>query len=123
MIRVGLAAIELVLGQFAVAHRIAAGQLGGGGIIGNRLHFKDMQAAEGGNLFKGQRRIVDQPGGRRMRHQRMGGSGHGFAPSKMSSGNGNSRPFSERLCRQTVVRAPLRRKPRHRQAIGHARRG
>ena len=99
IVRIGLAAVELFLGQLAVADRVTPSQLGRGGIIGDGLDFENVQAAEGGDLVEGQRRIVDQPGGGGVLHQRMGGSGHDGLPlaTDLRRENGNSRPFSERL--------------------------
>jgi len=40
--------------------------------IGDALNFQRMQVAESGDLVKGQRGVVDQPNGRRFRHQYFG---------------------------------------------------
>ena len=74
--------------QFAGAQRIAPGELGGGGIVGDRLHFQDVQAAKFGDLLEGERGVVDQPGGGRVRHERLG---H-YRISK----NDEGRPMKER---------------------------
>ena len=72
IIRVVLAAVDLLQRQLARAQGIAAGQLGRGGIVGDRLHLEDMKAAKFGDLLEGQRSVVDQPGGGRVRHERLG---------------------------------------------------
>ena len=72
--------LDLVVGQFAGADRVAAGELGCRGVVGDRLHFEDVQAAEFGDLLKGERRIVDQPGGGRVGHQGLGLLSHGVSP-------------------------------------------
>ena len=72
VIGIGLAALDLVLGELARAQRIAAGELGGGGVVGDRLHFEDVQAAKFGDLLEGERAVVDQPGSGRVGHERLG---------------------------------------------------
>ena len=60
------------MGQLAGADRVAAGQLGRGGIVGDRLDLEDVKAAEFGDLLERQRGVVDQPGGGRMGHEGLG---------------------------------------------------
>jgi len=43
------------MGQLAGADRVAPGQLGGRGVVGDRLDLEDMQPAEFGDLFERQR--------------------------------------------------------------------
>src|SRR3546814_5772093 len=40
-------------------------------LIGDRLHFQNMQAAEIGDLFESESGVVDQPGRRGVRHERL----------------------------------------------------
>jgi hypothetical protein len=63
-----LALLDLLLGQLARADRVATGQLGRGGIVGDRLHLEDVEAAEFGDLLEGERAVVDQPRSGRMGH-------------------------------------------------------
>ena len=72
VIGVVLTALDLLESEFARAQRVAAGQLGRGGIVGDRLHFEDVQAAKFGDLLKGQSGVVDQPAGGRVGHERLG---------------------------------------------------
>ena len=72
VIGIVLAAVDLVQGELARAQRVAAGELGRGGIVGDRLHLEDVQAAEFGDLLEGERRVVDQPGSGRVGHERLG---------------------------------------------------
>ena len=72
MIGVGGALLDFGVGQFAGADRVAPGQLGRRGVVGDRLDLEDVQPAEFGDLFEAERGIVDQPGGGRMRHERLG---------------------------------------------------
>ena len=72
IVGIGLSLVDLVLGQLMRPHRIAAGQLACGGVIGDRLHFQDVEAAELGDLLEAERSIVDQPRGGRMGHERLG---------------------------------------------------
>ena len=69
---VGLAAVDLLLVQFAGADRIASGQLGRGGVVGDRLDLEDVQPAEVRDLIERERGVVDQPGSGRVRHERLG---------------------------------------------------
>jgi hypothetical protein len=78
---IGLALVDFVLRQLVRAHRIAAGQLGRGGIVGDRLHFEDVETAEVRDLVERQRGVVDQPGSGRMGHERLG---HGKTPSEIN---------------------------------------
>ena len=73
--RIGLALVDLFLGELAGADRVAPGQLGRGGIVGDRLHLEDVEAAKFGDLLEGERAVVDQPGGGRMGHERLGHCG------------------------------------------------
>jgi hypothetical protein len=77
VVRVVLALDDLVVRQLVGADRIAAGELGRGRVIGNRLDFQDVKAAEFGDLLERERAILDQPGGGRMGHQ---GLGHCHSP-------------------------------------------
>ena len=88
IVGIGLAALDLLLGELARAQRIAAGQLGRGGVVGDRLHLEDVQAAEFGDLLEGERGVVDQPGSGRMGHERLG--------HVIFSKNDKGRPFAER---------------------------
>ena len=69
------------MGQLAGADRVAAGQLGRRGVVGDRLDLEDVEPAEFGDLLERQRGIVDQPGGGRMGHERLG---HDKSPLKMN---------------------------------------
>jgi hypothetical protein len=42
------------------------------GVVGDRLHFEDVEPAEFGDLLEGERAVLDQPRGGRMRHQGLG---------------------------------------------------
>ena len=68
---VALPLLDLLEGEFARTQRIAPGELGRGGVVGDRLHFQDVQAAKFGDLLEGQRRVLDKPAGRRMGHERL----------------------------------------------------
>ena len=72
VVGIGLALLDLLVGELAGADRVAAGQLGRRGIVGDRLDLEDMQAAELGDLLEGERAVVDQPGGGRVGHQGLG---------------------------------------------------
>ena len=85
IIGVRLPLVDFGLGQFVRADRVATGQLGRGGVIGDGLDFQDMQAAKFGDLLKAERCIVDESGRGRVRHERLG---HG----KLLK-NGKGRPF------------------------------
>jgi len=76
------------VGQLIGADRVAAGELGRGGIVGNRLDLEDVKPAEFRNLGESERAIVHQPGGGGMRHERLG---HTKSPE-----NKLGRPFPER---------------------------
>ena len=78
--RIRLPLLDLFVSQFAGAERIAPGQFGGRGVVGDRLDFEDMQATKLRDLFECQRAIVDQPGGGRMGHQGLGLLSHGVSP-------------------------------------------
>ncbi len=54
------------------ADGITAGIFGACRVIGDRLHFQDMQPAKFRDLIKAERGIVDQPAGCRMGHERLG---------------------------------------------------
>ena len=69
--RVCLGFLDLAPCQLSVLQRIDALNTGADLAVGDGLNFEGMQAAEIGDLFKRQRRIVDQPDGRRFRHQRI----------------------------------------------------
>ena len=56
--------------QVAVGDRIEPLHLDGDLAIGDRLHLERVQAAELGDLFEGQRGVLDQPDGGCFRHQR-----------------------------------------------------
>ncbi len=76
----GCFAVAMDVGsETSVADGIAAGQLGAGGVVCDRLHLQDVEAAEVGDLLEAERGIVDQPGGGRMGHERLG---HGKTPSE-----------------------------------------
>ena len=55
VVGVPLALFDFLVGQLAGADRVAAGQLGRGRIVGDRLHLEDVQAAELGDLLERQR--------------------------------------------------------------------
>ena len=74
IIGVGGALLDLGVGQLVGADRVAAGELGRRGVVGDRLDLEDVQPAEFGDLFEAERGVVDQPGGGRVRHE---GLGHG----------------------------------------------
>jgi hypothetical protein len=77
VVRILLSLLDLLVSQLAGADRVAARQLGRSRIVGDRLHFQDVQAAEFGDLLERQRAVVDQPGCGRMGHQ---GLGHRLSP-------------------------------------------
>jgi hypothetical protein len=56
-----LALHDLLMRQLSGADRVAAGQLGRRGVVGDRLHLEDMEAAKLGDLLEGERAILDQP--------------------------------------------------------------
>jgi hypothetical protein len=68
---IGLAAVDLLLIELAGADRIPAGQLGGGGIVGDRLNLEDVETAKFGDLLEGESGVVDQPGSGRVGHERL----------------------------------------------------
>ena len=72
VIRVGLTLVDLVLRQLVRAQRIAPGQLGRGGIVGDRLDLQDVQSGEIGDLLKSELGVVYQPGSGRVGHERLG---------------------------------------------------
>ena len=63
IVGIGLAALDLIVGQLAGMDRIAPGVLGPGQIVGHRLDFQDVEAAELGDLLKRQTGAVDKPDG------------------------------------------------------------
>jgi len=69
--RAGLGRVDLAAGHLAVLQRINALDSGADLAVGDGLNFEGVQAAKIGDLFERQRRIVDQPDGRRFRHQRI----------------------------------------------------
>ncbi len=60
--------------ELARRDRVVAADAGADLAVGDALHLERVQLAEGGDLVERQRRILDQPDGRRFRHQR--GVGH-----------------------------------------------
>jgi hypothetical protein len=74
IIGIALALVDFVHRDFMGAHRIAAGIFGCGGIVGDRLHFEDMEPAKFRDLVETERGVVDEPAGGRMGHE---GLGHG----------------------------------------------
>ena len=66
------AALDFLMVELAGADRVAPGQLGRSGIIGDRLDLEDVEPAKFGDLLERQRAVVDQPGGGRMGHERLG---------------------------------------------------
>jgi hypothetical protein len=56
-----LAEVDLFLGKLAGTNRVAAGQLGRGGVVGDRLDLEDVKAAELGYLLEGKSGVIDQP--------------------------------------------------------------
>jgi hypothetical protein len=68
---IGLAELDLAQRQLAGTERIAPGQLGRRRIVGDCLHLQDVEPAKFRDLLKGQRRIVHEPAGRGMRHERL----------------------------------------------------
>ncbi len=72
-----LGALELLGGGLTVRDRVEPLHLDRDLAIGDRLHLERVQTAEIGDLFKGQRGVLDQPYGGRFRHQR---SWHGKFP-------------------------------------------
>jgi hypothetical protein len=71
VVGVVLALEDFLMGQLAGADRVAAGELGGGGVVGDRLHLENMEAAKLGNLLEAERGIVDQPRRGRVGHERL----------------------------------------------------
>ncbi len=61
VIGIVLTAVDLVLVELAGADRVAAGELGRGGIVGDGLDFEDVEPAKFRDLLESERRIVDQP--------------------------------------------------------------
>ena len=89
--RIGLAFLDLAMGQLARMDRIAPGVLRAGEVVRHCLDLEDVQAAEIGDLLEAERGIVDQPGSGRMRHQGSG-LGHGFSPVKIEGPPLSGRP-------------------------------
>src|SRR4029450_5179334 len=58
-----------------------------------RVHSKHMQPAELGDLREAKRGVVDQPGGGRMRHQRLG---HEISPQTIRAAPPKERPAINR---------------------------
>src|SRR5918998_1540209 len=73
--RILLRLFDLLAGQLARGHRIEALDAGRDLAIGDALHLKGVKLAEIGDLLERQRRILDEPNGRRLRHQRSLGHG------------------------------------------------
>ena len=71
VIGVLLTLLDLLVRQLAGADRVAARQLRRRRVVGDRLHFKDVEAAEFGDLLEAERGVVDQPGSGRMGHERL----------------------------------------------------
>src|SRR5439155_47801 len=61
VIGVFLPLLDFLGRKFARADRIAAGELGRRGVVGDRLDLENVQTAEFGDLLKCERRIFDQP--------------------------------------------------------------
>ena len=85
IIGVSLALFDCLVGQFTGADRVAAGQLGRGGVVSDRLDLKNMKPAELGDLLEGQRCILDQPG-----------SGRASVPRPLKFGMTTGRPLERR---------------------------
>ena len=68
-----LAALDLFFGQLAVGCRIEACHAASHFPIGDRLDLERMQAGEGRDLIKGQGRVLDQPDGGRLGHEKRVG--------------------------------------------------
>jgi hypothetical protein len=90
-LRVLLDAPDLVAGQHAGPHRIKPADSRRHLAVGDALYLKRVQAAELGDLVEGQARVLDQPDGRGLRHQR---SIHAKLPGKASRKMRNARPRS-----------------------------
>ncbi len=69
--RILLAALDLFLGELAVAGRVEADDTDRDLAVGNALDFQRVQIAEGADLLEGQRGVLDQPDGGRLRHQKL----------------------------------------------------
>ena len=67
---IGLAAIDLFLGQLFGLDRVDPRHADDDILVRNGLHFQFVQFAEVGNLPEGERRVLDQPDGGRFRHHR-----------------------------------------------------
>ncbi len=68
---IGLTPFKLFLRKVAGPDRIPRDVPRLRRLVSDRLHLKHVQAAEGRDLLEGERAVVDQPGGGRVRHQRM----------------------------------------------------
>jgi len=67
---------DLLAGQLAAGDRVLALDALGHVLVGDALHFQRMQAAEIGDLLKGQSGIVHQPDGGGLGHQGLVFDGH-----------------------------------------------
>ena len=69
--RVCLAACDFVTCQLAILDRVIALDADACLAIGDRLHFQRMEAAQIGDLVKGETGVVDQPYGGCLRHKQL----------------------------------------------------
>ncbi len=79
--RVGLAALDLVVGQLAVADRVDALDPLGDLAVGDRLDLERVQAAELGDLVEGEPGVLHQPHRGGLGHE---GQRHGFSPHRQA---------------------------------------
>jgi hypothetical protein len=89
--RIGLGPGDLVFGELVVGHRVETLHALGDLAIGDPLHLELVQAAEIGDLLEGKRRVVDEPNGGGLRHDR---ERHMSCPSCRLTGKrtGSARP-------------------------------
>jgi hypothetical protein len=83
-----LGSVELFAAELAVGDRVGAADVARHFAVGDAAHFQRVQAAEIGDLLEGQRGVVHEPDGGRLRHQDV--SGHNVFPC---GGNEGARPF------------------------------
>ena len=69
---IGLALFDFLVRHLVRANGITPGIFGACGLVGERLDFEDVQTAEFGDLFEGQRAVIDEPARGCVRHQRVG---------------------------------------------------
>jgi hypothetical protein len=78
MVRVLLALLDFLAGQLSAGNRVGALDALGGVAVGDGADLQRVHLGEIGDLVEGQRGVVQQPDGSRLRHQRR--VAHGKSP-------------------------------------------